>query len=86
MHTVDALEAALALAKQAGYLVREEWLGGAGGGGCEIHGCKWIFLDLALGPEEQLDQVLDTLRHDPALSGVALPEPLGGLPGLRKSA
>jgi hypothetical protein len=86
MHTVDALEAALALAKQAGYRVREEWLGGAGGGGCEIRGSKWIFLDLALGPEEQLDHVLDTLRLDPAFSGVALPEPLGGLPGLRKSA
>ena len=86
MHTVDVLEAALALAKQAGYCVREEWLGGSGGGGCEIQGCKWIFLDLALGPEEQLDHVLDALRHDPALSGIPLPEPLGGLLGLRKSA
>jgi hypothetical protein len=86
MHTVDALEAALTLAKQAGYRVREEWLGGAGGGGCEICGCKWVFLDLALGPGEQLDQVLDTLRRDPALSGVPLPEPLDGLPGSRKSS
>jgi hypothetical protein len=80
MHTVDALEAALALARQAGYRIREEWLGGAGGGACEIHGCKWIFLDLALGPDEQLDQVLDALRHDSAFSGIPLPEPL------RKSA
>jgi len=86
MHTVDALEAALALAKQAGYRVREEWLGGTGGGGCEIRGSKWIFLDLALGPEEQLDQVLDTLRRDTALSDVPLPEPLGGPPGPRGSA
>ncbi|HBO43659.1 MAG TPA: hypothetical protein DD670_06960 [Planctomycetaceae bacterium] len=65
MHTVDALEAALALAKQVGYRVREEWLDGRGGGGCEIRGQKWIFLDLALGPEEQLDQVLESLRNDP---------------------
>jgi hypothetical protein len=71
MHTVELLEEATALAKRLGYGIREEWLGGSGGGGCEIKGCKWIFLDLALPPLDQLDTVLDTLRRDP--SALALP-------------
>jgi hypothetical protein len=61
MHTVDLLDQAVGAAKQRGYKVREEWLGGAGGA-CEIQGQKWLFLDLALSPDEQLEQVLEALR------------------------
>jgi hypothetical protein len=86
MHTVETLEAALALARQIGYRVREEWLDGRGGGGCEIHGRKWIFLDLALAADEQLDQVLDTLRADPATAGAPMPDALRPLLGIRKIA
>jgi hypothetical protein len=64
MHTVEILSEALRLAQRMGYRMREESLGGVGGGGCEVHGEKWIFLDLDLGPSEQLDQVLDTLRQE----------------------
>jgi hypothetical protein len=64
MHTVEILSEALRLAQRMGYRMREESLGGVGGGGCEIRGKKWIFLDLDLSPSEQLDQVLDTLRHE----------------------
>ena len=64
MHTVELFEEAVGLAKRAGYQFRQEWLGGSGGGGCEIAGKKWIFLDLALPPEDQLDQVLETLGGD----------------------
>ena len=49
MHTVEALEQALDLAQRLGYEVRQEWLGGNGGGGCELNGQKVLFLDLALG-------------------------------------
>ena len=73
MHVVDALEDSLRLAKQIGYRIRQEWLGGSGGGGCEIRGQKCLFLDLSLGPDEQLDQVLDTLKHDPALAEAEVP-------------
>ncbi|MEA1950967.1 MAG: hypothetical protein U9N87_06250 [Planctomycetota bacterium] len=73
MHVVDALEDSLRLAKQIGYRIRQEWLGGSGGGGCEIRGQKCLFLDLSLGPDEQLDQVLDTLKHDLALADVEVP-------------
>ena len=62
MHTVELLEEALELAAQLGYAVRQEWLGGSGGGGCEIKGRKHLFLDLALSPLEQLEQVAQAIR------------------------
>ncbi|MBN2218184.1 MAG: hypothetical protein JW719_12490 [Pirellulales bacterium] len=86
MHTVDLLDAALALASQLGYGVREEWLGGRGGGDCEIRGRRWIFLDLALSAEEQLDQVLAILRDDPAAAVADMNHELRCLLGARKSA
>jgi len=72
MHTVELLEEALLSAQRLGYRVRHEWLGGSGGGGCEIKGQKWLFVDLALGPSEQLEQVLDTLHREPG--GPPLPK------------
>lgn len=86
MHTVDALQAALALAKRAGYEIRNEWLGGSGGGGCELNGRRLLFLDLALGPEEQLEIVLDALRRDPRVSATIASAPAQPSPGLRKTA
>ena len=76
MHVVDALEETLRLAKRIGYRIRQEWLGGSGGGGCEIHGRKFLFLDLSLGPDEQLDLILDTLRNDPDLLEADIPAKL----------
>jgi len=64
MHTVEALQTALKLAEQAGYQIRHDWLGGSGGGGCEVKGRKLLLVDLALGPQEQLEIVLETLRRD----------------------
>ena len=86
MHCVEMLESSLALAVQIGYRIREEWLDGRGGGGCEIQGQKWIFLDLALSADEQLDTVLDVLRADPAILLADVPEGLRDLLGVRKSA
>jgi hypothetical protein len=65
-HTVQRFEAALSLAKRLGYRVRLEALAGEGGGGCEIRGQKWLFVDLSLTPREQLEQVLATLRREAA--------------------
>jgi hypothetical protein len=86
MHTVDLLDEALALAERLGYRVRNEWLGGSGGGGCEICGRRWIFLDLALGPADQLEQVLATLRREPSVATLPMPQPLRDCLLLRKSA
>jgi hypothetical protein len=62
MHTVDLLEQALSLAATLGIRVRQEWLGGSGGGCCEIRGQRWLFVDLALAPAEQFAQVASALE------------------------
>jgi hypothetical protein len=49
-------------AQQRGYSVRCEWLGGAGGGACELRGRPWLFVDLALDPVEQLAIVESALQ------------------------
>ncbi|MCA9247328.1 MAG: hypothetical protein KDA42_09445 [Planctomycetales bacterium] len=86
MHTVELLEQALSAARALGYQVRQDFLGGAGGGACEIKGQKWLFLDLAQDPRDHLDQVLDALRHEPAAETLALPATLQPLIRYRKSA
>jgi hypothetical protein len=86
VHTVELLEEALAVARQLGYGIRQEWLGGGGGGGCEIRGSKWLFLDLAVDTDDQLEQALDALRHDPAIRSVALSPELSRTLGLRRAA
>ncbi len=67
MRTVEVLEQALTVAEQVGYRVRHEWLGGAAGGSCEFAGRRWIFVDLSLGVDEQLEQVIEALKVDPAV-------------------
>ncbi|OHB70618.1 MAG: hypothetical protein A2V70_06990 [Planctomycetes bacterium RBG_13_63_9] len=86
MHTVEILQQALGVAEQLGYKVRHEWLGGDCGGGCELNGRKIFFLDLALDPSDQLDQVVDTLRREPDALRLPMAAPLRGLLGLRRSA
>jgi hypothetical protein len=85
MHTVELLEEAIGLAERTGYKVRQEWLSGSGGG-CEVKGQKWIFLDLAAGPLDQLEQVVETLRRDPNAISLPMPYPLRELLAVRKSA
>ncbi len=86
MHTVELLKQALRCAEHLGYTVRQEWLGGAGGGACEIKGRKYLFLDLTAGPADQLDQVADALRREPPRPGLVVCQELGELLGWRKSA
>ncbi len=86
MHTVELVKEAVALAQRAGYQIRQEYLGGAMGGGCEFGGQKWVFLDISLGPVDQLEQVLDALRHDPDVVGLPMLDELRSRIGVRKSA
>ncbi len=86
MHTVELVKEAVGLAKRAGYHIRQECLGGALGGGCEFGGQKWIFLDVSLGPVDQLDQILEALRHDPQVLGMPMTGTLRARLQLRKSA
>ena len=86
MHTVEMLRHGLDLACALGYQIRQEYLGGNGGGACELKGNKIFFLDLALDPAEQLDQVVDTLRYDAQALTLPMPHQLSELLTLRKSA
>ena len=86
MHTVELLEQSLELAEHMGYKIRQEWLGGTGGGACEFSGQKWIFVDLALNAVEQLDQVSSALRDDPGVYLVSLNPDMRRLLGVRQSA
>jgi hypothetical protein len=65
MHTVELLEQAIALAEERGFVVRQDWLSGSIAGACEFKGRRWLLIDLALSPREQLDLVLAALRQFP---------------------
>jgi hypothetical protein len=64
MHTVELLQEALDAARRLGYEVRQDWLGGNGGGHCLVRGRKWLLLDVAQSADEQLDVVADALRGE----------------------
>jgi hypothetical protein len=64
MHKVELLKEAVEAAQQLGYEVRQDWLGGNGGGHCLVRGRKWVLLDLAQTPDEQLDVLADALRGE----------------------
>jgi hypothetical protein len=86
MHTVELLAQALQAAERLGYEVRQEWLGGAGGGACELRGRRILFLDLALAPEEQLEQMVEALGREAGAAALPLPAPLREALALRRSA
>lgn len=86
MHTVEMLEQCCELARQLGYQIRHEWLGGSGGGACEFGGRKWIFVDLALNVDEQLVQVTQALQQDPAIHLCQVSSGLSRHLGLRRAA
>ena len=86
MHTALMLERMVETAERAGYTVRLEWLGGAGGGACEFAGRKWIFVDLALSVAEQLEQVAGALQNDPAAWKSDAPAPVQQYLAYRRAA
>jgi len=86
MHTIEVLELSLEVAKRLGYQIRQEYLGGAGGGACEFNGKKWIFVDLALNAVEQTEQVIEALQADPGIHLIELPPPLERLLGRKRAA
>jgi hypothetical protein len=64
MHTVELLNEAVDTARRLGYEVRQDWLGGNGGGHCLVRGRKWLLLDVAQTVDEQLDVVTEALRSE----------------------
>ena len=71
MHTVELLQEALDAARRLGYEVRQDWLGGNGGGHCLVRGRKWLLLDVAQTADEQLEIVADALRGEPGAASAA---------------
>jgi hypothetical protein len=86
MHTVVLLAHALNLAERLGYVIRQEWLEGDGGGGCELRGRRFLFIDLATSPADQFEMVLGVLRHEPRAAELSMPQQLRNLLQLRKIA
>jgi hypothetical protein len=73
MHTVVLLAHALNLAERLGYIVRQEWIEGNRGGGCELRGRKFLFIDLAAPHGDQLEMVLSVLRREPGVAEHSMP-------------
>ncbi len=86
MHTVELLNRTLEVAESMGYGIRFEYLGGTTGGACEIAGRAWLFVDLALNPLEQLEQVNRALQQDPRIHTTEIPQPVLSSLGLRRAA
>ncbi|MFP6675326.1 MAG: hypothetical protein VB878_09660, partial [Pirellulaceae bacterium] len=85
MHTVDLLHEALETAQQLGYGIRHEWLG-TGGGACELTGRKWLFVDLAMNSQEQLEKVCEALQQDARLDCSKLSDGLSRWLQFRRAA
>ena len=86
MHTVVLLAHAINLAEQLGYAVRQEWIDHNGGGGCELRGRKFLFIDLAAPPCDQLEMVLGVLRREPVAADLLMPKELRTALCMRKTA
>lgn len=67
--TLGLLEESLQLARDVGYLVREEPLGDLPGGACVVGGRKTILLNLAAPAADRLTVLVDALAGDPAVAG-----------------
>jgi len=76
MHTVELLQEALESARRLGYEVRQDWLGGDGGGHCLVRGRRLLLLDVAQSPDEQLDVVVDALRGEPRMPSLKISQTL----------
>lgn len=85
MHTVELLEEAQRVAGELGYVVRIEPLDGRAGS-CVVGGRKLIFVDLAGGPADRLDTLVEVLCGDPGLANMGLSPTLARMLGRRCAA
>lgn len=86
MHTVELLQEALESARRLGYEVRQDWLGGDGGGHCLVRGRRLLLLDVAQSPDEQLDVVVDALRGEPRMPSLKISHTLAERLDVRTAA
>lgn len=74
MNAVEHLDAMIDVAQQHGYRVRYDYFGGTGGGFCQFNGAKWLFIDLALNPLEQVEHLQQEMAEHLALQWLAEPK------------
>ena len=86
MRSVELLEQALHVIRTLGYQIREECVGGNGGGICVVRGQKSFFLDPSLDVSEQLDVACEALQSEPAIYQLNLSPELSRMLGIRRSA
>lgn len=86
MGTVELYASVKRFAEELGYQVREENLGGVGGGACEVAGRKCLFVDIAFSSAQQLDEMIESLQRQPEIYSVAIPSELQPLFGIRRAA
>jgi hypothetical protein len=67
--TLGLLEEAMQLARDLGYLVREEPLGDLPGGACTVGGRRQILLNAAQPSLQRIDTLLDVLAADARAAG-----------------
>jgi len=72
MHTVELVQEALETARRLGYEIRQDWLGGDGGGHCLVRGRRLLLLDVAQSPDEQLDVVIEALRGESRMASLKI--------------
>ena len=60
------------LLEACGYRIRQECLEGTPGGACALKGQRFLFLDVRLSPEEQLEVVLQALAEEPKISELGI--------------
>jgi hypothetical protein len=86
MHTVELLEEALEAARGLGFDVRQDWLGGDGGGHCLVRGRRLLLLDVAQPPHEQLDVVADALLSESCIASLKISRQLAERLEMRAAA
>ena len=60
---ITQLDSLIQQARQSGFEVRYEYLGGNGGGICEYAGKRWLYIDLALTAEESWEVLREALSN-----------------------
>ncbi|MGB2986703.1 MAG: hypothetical protein WBE26_12565 [Phycisphaerae bacterium] len=73
MNTVAQLDIVIGLFGRLGIEVRQEHLGGGGGGLCVLHGRRLAFVDLDADPATRLECSLRALAACPELDNVYVP-------------
>lgn len=86
MRTVELLEQTLEIARQLGYRVREECVGGNGGGSCVVRGQKWLFLDPSFDIPDQLALACEAIQSDPGIHNVYVPPGLASMLQIQRRA